>query len=198
MSSMRYIDEFLSLNCAPHLLKLKYFPNSKEVTESMAMYSAYRTYFGKTIKSDDDKVLCIVVGDGKYPRTGALFAMRTKWNIVSIDPASAYNPEDAINRLKVYKNKVEKINLDEEWDTVIKNASYVIIILPHSHAAIEHCERFVRDVYFNEKNYVCIAMPCCFKQDTFLYRQPNFEFVDDAVNSEKNLIKIFTNVETGE
>ena len=35
----------------------------------------------------DPTVLCIVVGDGRTPRTAALLAMRTRWSVVSIDPA---------------------------------------------------------------------------------------------------------------
>lgn len=196
---MRYIDEFLSLKCGAHLHRLGYFPNSKEVTESMAMYNAYRTYFFKQIKHDDENVLCIIVGDGKYPRTGAMFAMRTKWTIVSIDPCSAYDYHDGITRLSIIKEKLEKIPKDE----LLKIRDYkskIVIIYPHSHAKLEDAEFLVKYVggMLPNKEYLTIVMPCCFKQDTFLNQLPNFEYKDDAVNSEKNLIKIFTNIERDE
>lgn len=197
--SIRYIDEFLSLKCAPHLLKLGYFPNSKEVTESMAMYNAYRTYFFKQIKHDDENVLCIVVGDGKYPRTGALFAMRTKWTIVSIDPTSVYDYHDGVKRLTTFKEKLEKISKDDFYK-IRDYKSKIVIIYPHSHAKLEDSEFLVKYVggKLPHKEYLTIVMPCCFKQDIFLDQYPNFEYRDDAVNSEKNLIKIFTNIEKGE
>ena len=37
-TNLRYIDEFLRLSSAPMMLELKLFPNSKEISESMAMW----------------------------------------------------------------------------------------------------------------------------------------------------------------
>src|SRR6185295_14541542 len=42
MSDHRHINEFFRLDCAPDLLRLRLFPNSKEITESMAAYHAVR------------------------------------------------------------------------------------------------------------------------------------------------------------
>lgn len=37
-AQLHYIDDFLGLDCASRLLDLKLFPNSKEITESMACW----------------------------------------------------------------------------------------------------------------------------------------------------------------
>ena len=100
----RYIDEFLSLKCVTDLIDHKLYPDTKEITESMAILNVLRTYFNsssKDLKNDYDynfenkNVTAIVVGDGSTPRIAALLCFITKWNdIYSIDP-----------QLKINKNK---------------------------------------------------------------------------------------------
>jgi hypothetical protein len=46
-----------------------------------------REHLGTFLDATNTDVVVVVVGDGRTPRTAALFAMRTKWQIISIDPA---------------------------------------------------------------------------------------------------------------
>lgn len=80
-----YVDRLLRWDCGPTLLEMGLFPNCKEITESVACLAAIDMYLD--IRFSDTKVLGIVVGDGSTPRTAALLAARSKWNVVSIDPA---------------------------------------------------------------------------------------------------------------
>ena len=84
--STRFIDTFLRWECGRYLLGLGLFPNVQEITESMACLEAIREHLHFVSLSDPD-VCIVVVGDGRTPRTAALMAMRTKWQVVSIDPA---------------------------------------------------------------------------------------------------------------
>jgi len=76
---MRYVNEMLRLSCAPELLRLKLFPDAKELTESFSAYNAIRTHLADEFKPADGRVTLIAVGDGHTPRTAALCAFLTQW-----------------------------------------------------------------------------------------------------------------------
>lgn len=85
----RLIDTFLRWECGRMLLNINLFPNTQEISESMACLAAVTEHLcdgGEELLADPD-VVALVVGDGRAPRTAALVAMRTKWQVVSIDPA---------------------------------------------------------------------------------------------------------------
>ena len=83
----RFVDTFLRWECGRYLLGLGLFPNTQEITESMACLEAVNEHLGDLIATTNAKVCAIVIGDGRTPRTGALLAMRTKWTVISVDPA---------------------------------------------------------------------------------------------------------------
>ena len=84
----RLIDTFLRWECGRTLLGMNLFPNMQEISESMACLAAVTEQLadGQPLLADSD-VVAIVIGDGRTPRTAALLAMRTRWTVVSIDPA---------------------------------------------------------------------------------------------------------------
>lgn len=89
--NLQYLDRFLRWDCCADLLHMGLFPNSKEITESMACLEVLDKVL--KLKLSDESTLCIVVGDGTVPRTAALLAMRTKWRrIFSVDPDLAGLP----------------------------------------------------------------------------------------------------------
>lgn len=143
--SLKYINRFVALKSAEDMIK--YFPNVKEIAESMSMYYAVKDNLPiKEIKN------VVVIGDGVYPRTAILFCYMTKLNCVSIDPdfrmLEDYNK---VNKLKVIKSKIEDVDKKElvfEEDTVI--------ILPHSHAPINICWKKI----IAPRKYL-IKMECC-------------------------------------
>jgi len=86
--NLRFVDTFLRWRCGRELLAMELFPNTKEITESMACLEVVSEELGSIVSLTDPTCTAVVVGDGRTPRTGALLAMRTRWaKIVSIDPA---------------------------------------------------------------------------------------------------------------
>ena len=82
----RYVNEMLRLGCAPELMRLRLFPDAKELTETFAVHQAVRSRLGASYPKTDEGVTLVAVGDGNTPRTAALFAFLTRWHCVSIDP----------------------------------------------------------------------------------------------------------------
>ena len=85
--NLRFIDNFLRWECGRRLLSMGLFPNAQEISESVACLETVAERLCHQISLKDSDVVAIVVGDGRTPRTAALLALRTKWNVVSIDPA---------------------------------------------------------------------------------------------------------------
>ena len=82
----RFLDAFLRWDCGRQLLGMGLFPNAQEITESMACLETIRERLPE-VKFTSDDVVVVVIGDGRSPRTAALMALRTRWNVLSIDPA---------------------------------------------------------------------------------------------------------------
>ena len=91
-SHSRYFTELLKLACGPELVRLRLFPDAKELTESFAANNAARSFLyprvagRRRVDPADAAVTCVAVGDGNTPRTAALFAFLTRWQCVAVDP----------------------------------------------------------------------------------------------------------------
>jgi hypothetical protein len=183
-SETNHVREFLSLKCAGQMLNLGLFPNSaaKEVTESVGMFRAVADHLlDDTITLKNPDIHLVVVGDGNTPRTAAMFAMRSGWNCHSIDPILNTNKDwNSIKRLLIHSLKVEQCNLHF--------GDYpLIIVLPHSHAKMEDILQHIKG-----NNRYIVSMPCCVPHD--IPGKEYIGYVDQAVWSEKNTIKIWKNV----
>lgn len=177
--SMKHINEFMLLKCAPDLLLGGYFPNVKEITESMAAYDAVRNYgWDKGFRWDDPNIQCFVIGDGRTPRTGALFAYRTKWQVFSIDPQlkTVYSPPFP-QRLYVVPRKIEDWACMWEGDTAV-------IIAVHSHAPLAIALEKIK-----ARHTLIVAIPCCCGQT--IGREPDKEYIDKGILSPKRTVKIW-------
>ena len=84
---LRLVDRFLSLECGHELLRMGLFPNAQEISESMACLQAAIEHLQGVVSMSDTDVVALVVGDGRTPRTATLLAMRTRWTVLSVDPA---------------------------------------------------------------------------------------------------------------
>lgn len=196
-ASLKYLDEFIKLKCAPDLLLNKLFPNAKEITESMAAFNAYRKNLIFSYPPNEEKTTCLVVGDGVVPRTGAVFALRTKFNVISVDPAMRLPYEHPwayhlnINRLLMLKAKAE----EEMWDLYLgnpKDIDKLIIIAVHSHAPLDKLIKRI-EIKTGYKEFVIISNPCCYED--------NIEHLDTitkiasyndwGIHSEKRRINIY-------
>lgn len=170
----RYINEALALKCFSDILEQRLFPDAKEITESMAAYNAIRNK-ARLFNLGDPNVVLIAVADGNTPRTAAMFAYRTAWQCVSIDPrlVKAGWP---IKRLTCWQKRIE--------DCEPQHFSKLVIVAVHSHAPLDIvCARFTSD------ERVVVAIPCCVKQER--ERAPDFAYIDKGIWSPKNKILVW-------
>jgi hypothetical protein len=192
--SLKYMDELLSLKCAPELLSL--FPNAKEVTESFGAYNAVRANLWKRgLSPADSDVLVLVVGDGHTPRTGATFAYRTRWTVASIDPeAKEHAPggptkQYGIERLTCWRGKVEDYHISKafvEWYSPLARWKAVLVVAVHSHASLFDS---VKLSFFVAAPLFVVSMPCCVPDD--LPTPPNHVYRDLRVASPQNEVHLW-------
>lgn len=177
-----YINSFVTSKCAPDLLLNGLFPNGKEVTESWAMFEATR-HLGPGFEWNNRNVICYVIGDGHVPRTAAMFAYRTAWMCVSVDPLLVPKKYD-IDRLILHRCKIE--NIEPQTIQVLNT----LIVLPHSHAKIKDCLRMITTI---SDNRAVISMDCCVNQ-IIPDHTPDVEYADENVWSPKNIVRIWRSV----
>lgn len=175
--SNRYLDELVSLRCAPDLLnpRRKLFPNAKEVSESFGAFEAVRRYFRDWMPLSDVTAAC--VGDGCRPRTAATFAMRTRWNVLSIDPALR-NPHSVgdIRRLECNVKRVQ--------DCAPRRFARLLIVAVHSHATLaESLSTLSGD------EVGIIAIPCCVPLDIDV--KPLADYRDPGILSPHNRVIVW-------
>lgn len=178
----RHLSEFTMLRCAPDLLALRLYPNPKEITESMAAFDAVRQYVMKPagFEYDDPDVAIVCVGDGCTPRTGALFAMRSNWSVISIDPAL---PDRVypIKRLTLQRRKVE----DEVLHLNLMRQ--VVIVQVHSHANLA-----LSLAHIKAPRRHLITIPCCVPHE--ILNKPYIGYDDAGIWSPKRTVKIWMDI----
>lgn len=176
--SLRYLDEFLSLKCAPDLLAWGVYPNVKEISESFAAFAAVRRELGEK-RLSDDKVIVYCVGDGSTPRTAACFAVRSAWLSVSIDPNLRTNHswEARIRRLLLFPYRVENCTVGP-----VSPDKTRVLVAVHSHAELAACEKF--------QPHLVVAIPCCVPQ-RWRGREPDREYADWGILSPERTVKIW-------
>lgn len=181
----KHINDFLNLKCAPDMLERGLFPNAKEITESNAAYHATRYLPGYDLNDGD--VRLIAVGDGTTPRTAAMFAFRSKWQCLSIDPGLR-KTEWRTDRLYCIPKKIEDVR-PLCWMAPCERA---VIVAVHSHAKLQDSLRIV-----NAKHLAVIAIPCCVPQrlrgpDGDV--KPDRRYRDTGIWSPKNEVLIWNDV----
>ena len=156
-SKLKYVDEFLKLECAPSLIALKLFPNAKEITESMAVYTVFRRLLSVQCADFDSSDAYIFVGDGTTPRTAAIFAHLTRaGRCIAIDPmlkpscVETFAPSD---RTRDYKDfltvKVGDDSVKHPWTSIERvqllpyriqqvrlKAKRMVLIMVHCHCSL--------------------------------------------------------------
>lgn len=177
----KYINEFMGAKCAVDMLKWGLFPNSKEICESFGCYRAVASRileWGLDLRNPN--TTCIVVGDGSTPRTAATFAMRSKWQAISIDPALNDKKSFPVDRLTLIKKRIQ--------DCRFKINGTVILIHCHSHAYLDDS---LKAIEANRR--IVVAMPCCVGQ--YIAGFPHsLEYRDKYIPGPHNLIKIWERV----
>ncbi|EER06669.1 hypothetical protein Pmar_PMAR010370, partial [Perkinsus marinus ATCC 50983] len=176
------------------LLDLELYPDAKEISESMAAFHAVRRHVAAlNIGMNDNNVGCVVVGDGSTPRTAALFAYRTSWQVWSIDPqldASRY--EGKVNRLHLLDRKIE--------DCQLFNANVKVWVIVCVHAHLRSLQDAVNCCIAPGKSgklALVVAMPCCNNYSTMLLDckknelGPMEEYKDWGIMSPHRLIRVW-------
>lgn len=179
--SLKYIDELLRMNCASDLLEWKLFPNAKEITESMAAVAAMRAHLWRYGYSPSDKeVTLISVEDGSTPRTAALFAVRTAWQCIAIDPRLRTKPDwNSIDRLTIYSQPIEECHF-------ITNGP-VVLVGVHSHANLRASVQAI-----TSPRLAIVAIPCCVPLT--LDTEPDVMYSDYGIASPERTVKVWTDV----
>lgn len=129
--TLRYVNLFLRSKCAPDMLSLELFPNTKEITESFGMYHNVVSAMGDKFYTND--YIIVSVGDGSTPRTGATFAFKSKHEVHSIDPAmktEKVGRYSGVKRLNIHCCNAQDVSIDCK-------GLPVIVVGVHSHATVE-------------------------------------------------------------
>jgi hypothetical protein len=174
--SAYYIDNFVQSKCSADILMHGLFPNAKEITESYGALYAVGQNLG--LDYNDQNINLVCVGDGSAPRTAALFAFKSKWQCHSVDPALSAKPwESKINRLQVYREKIENVKL--------KFNGVVVIVCVHSHANLNDCYHSIDGTIKH-----VVTVPCCRPQ--YIKGIPHhIEYNDQDMWTPHNLVKIW-------
>lgn len=176
-----YLEAFLSLRCNTDLQILEVFPNIKEITESMAMATAC---WKLELDRKRDDVTVVAVGDGCTPRTGALLAHMTKWNVVSVDPKLRVDAKYAsVKRLSLVATKIE----DARSLHFLTHGNNVVLLACHSHASLQTSVDKILEAIPLALGVV--SMECCNADN--LPVKPDVQYVDKNVWSPKNLVRVW-------
>lgn len=171
--SLAHVNRFMRLAHAS--LLLPFFPNAKEITESIGAWVAIRDHLSDW-KLHDRGVTVVVVGDGHSPRTGAMIACNSAWAVHSVDPAMA--PKSwRIDRLTAYRAKIEDVAISGER---------VLVVAVHSHATLRAALASI-----TASHVAVVSMPCCVPQE--LDTPPDVEYRDEAVASPERRVLIWKN-----
>lgn len=179
--SIRYLNEFMRMKCAPELLARRIFPNAKEITESMGAWHAVREHVLPRVPvlRNDPNVLVHCVGDGTTPRTGALFAFLSRWQVYSIDPRMR-DSQWKVARLHTFSERIE--------DFFNQGTSPLnLIVHVHSHASLQASVNNLTSVGGGCRYLVNI--PCCRKAD--LDMEPIAAYNDPAILSPRNRVEVY-------
>eukprot|EP00190_Bangiopsis_sp_CCMP1999_P002263 CAMPEP_0198728804 /NCGR_PEP_ID=MMETSP1475-20131203/11779_1 /TAXON_ID= ORGANISM="Unidentified sp., Strain CCMP1999" /NCGR_SAMPLE_ID=MMETSP1475 /ASSEMBLY_ACC=CAM_ASM_001111 /LENGTH=386 /DNA_ID=CAMNT_0044491273 /DNA_START=79 /DNA_END=1236 /DNA_ORIENTATION=- len=196
----RYIDEFVGdLKCAPTLLALGVYPDGKELSESMGAFAAARSYLCSPkegnggpssglnpISMSDSSVTGLFVGDGSTPRTAAMFAFRTAWRCISVDPAMRVDNtawgRGEVDRLKVHSKRIEDVQVNCDGP--------LVIIMFHAHVSVD----MIMDSFRAKGGVALVTCPCCNwdrHQERFLGERPDVEYEDHGISSAKRTMRVW-------
>lgn len=83
----------------------------------------------------DKNVLLLAVGDGCTPRTATLFAFRSSWRCISVDPAMRIGGEwENVSSLQTMKSRVQDVTIPVSSEP--GNIERVVVVMWHCHCSI--------------------------------------------------------------
>lgn len=186
--SSKYADELIKLKCSPELLATGYFPNFKEITESFGAYHAFRKYVISDQKElGDASTVVVVVGDGNTPRTGAVFAYRSAFTVISVDPRLKTTDTD-VKRLVLFKDKIE----NKDFSYLRGTYNNIVLVNVHSHAKLHDSIKSVEKMFHTGCKFSIINIPCCLSpgQGDLSRADKDIEYEDWGITSPKRTVQI--------
>jgi hypothetical protein len=161
---------------------------TKEILENISalMHITSHSLVDKLLNNDN--ILCLAVGDGKHPRSGILFALATKWHVISIDPIM---DNKWLNQYKSVITNLEckQATANDVISTIdFAGYQYVIMVGVHSHANMFEAKRMIMKKKSDTK-LLLLHMPCCKKIPIqFNNIKPIVDVHDIIIPSIKNRI----------
>lgn len=147
----RYFDEFLRLKCAPELAQLRLYPNGKELTESFAMFRGIVKMLNAASLAEPWQL--IDVGCGKQPRNAALFALRSRWDCIAVDPRLDTCWQDPAHhqlyRLDCRSTTIQQAGIVRDRPTVV--------VMVHAHVSVPHVLASLKGT----APLFIVSMKCC-------------------------------------
>ena len=185
---LRYVDFFLSLDCAGELASTGFYGNCKEITETISLFEAARNRLKLAYGRED--VLAIAVGDGVWPRTATYVSYLSRWRSVSVDPLLRVDHPKVMataaktKRLTLHPARIEDVSID------VADAADVVFLFVHSHASLHAAVRALRGA--ENARIHALSMPCCFGDDLGI--TPSETFNDPFVLSVKRSVQIYRDI----
>jgi len=187
-----YVNSVLSARCAPEIISLAKNSHNmvKELSESYAAVYNMHSFMNK------EEVVCI--GDGALCLTGAMFALFSQNDVVSIDPAinadrvKDWVIDNNISRFRGYKGKYQDVYRSHIAFDVSKTKTIVCV---HAHVTLTDVIKYYPDWDYLYSN------PCCFPdKQTFneeFMKEHNIKLilhkVDESILSPHNEVFIYKN-----
>lgn len=118
------------------------------------------------VLADDKTVTLVAVGDGVTPRTAAMFAFRTQWKCVSIDPALRSGAWHKITNLRTIPQRVQDATV-----TISSPHERIVIVMWHAHVSVRDAVGCLQidgrkwdtnDVALSQKLRERVAVVSCF------------------------------------
>jgi hypothetical protein len=166
----------------------------KEMTENIAaVYHLFSFLTKRTLPSnlskDNERVLCLCVGDGKNPQTGLLFSGLTNWKVLSVDPImkKKWVEQKDVKNLKCVNGYIECI----DFDKIKRNdLDMIVIVGVHCHANLD---LFWKDLIVKfDLPMICLSIPCCTGySQTLKDVLPEVNLVETGILSVKNKVLIW-------
>lgn len=172
----------------------------------MSAYSTVRQYLHQhkpprehngPLLFSDSNVLLVAVGDGVTPRTAALFAFRSNWQCVSIDPAMRSGPWDSVDKLTTYRARVQDIQIP------VQSHQRVVVVMWHCHTSLSDalsCLQFENQPYQLDdpslrKRVAVVSCACCNFDQVQSHMpdgsSPNHQFEDVAVPGLMRTVRVW-------
>lgn len=216
----RYVTEMLKLACGAELVRLRVFPDAKELTEAFAASNAIRTHLRRRYEPDDERVCVIAVGDGNTPRSAALCAFLTRWQCVAVDPEmvpwrdwrrrhgiqdaswsscddtheNGETEEDVHGWGGVRRLQVHRRKMQE----MVVECDRAVIVMIHAHISLKDV---LASVKTDTGECAAVILPCCNWYSRLVHPDgataPCHEYEDDAVVSPQRTVRVFSSLPCG-